>query len=766
MKKISFLFLCTFLLLATSYATVIDTIRHYSKSGSLIYTAYNPTSYPRILARFNLTAPGRIKEVLIRTSGGTGSVQMHVYGNEGGAAGPAMLIDKITPVTINKTAASFKTLSYVYANPVYVDNSQFFIGFDNFVKTTGAGILLGADQIQKNPFCSDVNGGDFYYQYLYNTTNQLVLDVYAFAIDVVMEYDTKVSPIFLQDVTASAGIPTNLNNRSVAWGDYNKDGYQDILVTGKLYKNNGDGTFTDNTATAGMSAVVGGFVNNCFMDMNNDGNLDILCLGGTANYIFVNNGSGGFTTQALTGMPNFIDISSINVGDLNKDNYPDIFVGQLWNGYPNPLPNFLYYNNKNLGFRDTTVLLANVSNRHSRGSSFVDFDNDGDLDLYIANYFLFRDNFYQNNGNGTFTDIIAGKGLDLRTNGASSHGTGVDWADYDNDGDFDLLLPQLAHPENVIGFDHRSITIYNNTGSPNYNFTDTYNPSTYLNSTGIDYIETAAGGAWGDVNSDGLLDFITTAFYGCHYISFYLQKPDHTFELKTFDYGLQNISTGEDACWADYDNDGKLDLAMANNNQFRLYKNVSAVGNSVQISLSSTSANKMGIGAKVKLYAGGQTYLQEVKAGRGVRMQNPNRLFFGLGASSTIDSAVVIWPNGNKEKFTGLLANKLYTLQEGGQITIGIDKIANDNEFSVYPNPFSDAIIIQSNSTEKLTNATLEIFNTYGQQVVQMANVFNDGANSISWNGKNNDGNSVTKGVYFYSIKADGYIKTGKFIKQ
>jgi len=777
MKK-SPLILFTVLLLSLKTFAVTDTLRFYdpkkiSSPGYQSYNYYPFASYPTQFARFDLKAPGNLTSVRIRWGGGLGSIKMHIYGQEGGAPSPQLMKDIAPSVTLTKTTAGAKLYTYTFANPIYLDNNQFFLGFDSI--SSGSTLEIGAvgtlgDSLKPVP-CVSSTGGDFYTQWIMDTGGNVGYDIYSWFIDAVIDEPETVSPNYLKDVTSAAGISTSLSNWSVAWGDYDADGYQDLLVTGKLYRNKGDGTFIDMTSSAGMN-VVGGQVTNGFVDMNNDGKLDIVCLGGTTNnYVFINNGGGSFTTQALNNMPNYIDISSLNFGDINKDNYPDMFTGQLWNGYPNPLPAYFYYNDKSNGFKDSSKTFnfdpTGKDSLHARGSSFVDFDNDGDLDLYIARYYLKRDLFFRNNGDGTFTDISPSKGLDINIYGYSGHGTGVDWADYDNDGDQDLFLPQLCHQANMIMADARPTTIYNNTGAPNYDFVDTYDPSQFSSKIGVEYEETHAGAAWGDINADGLQDFAICTFYGCRFGDIYIQQPDHTFKLKTFDYISTEISTADDMCWADYDNDGKLDLAFADNGIFKLFKNTSPTGNFIELDASSTTANKFAIGSHVTVYAGGQQYMQEVRAGKGDRQQNPYRLFFGLGSTSTIDSVVVKWPNNNKDKYTGLMVNRNYKLVEGGTSILAVvenKEVASD--LKVYPNPFTNETTFNYNLDQN-TTLKLEVYSSLGQLVAVLQDgLQSKGLHTINWNGTSSSGQQLPEGIYIYKLSGDNSSKTGKLVIQ
>jgi ASPIC and UnbV. len=242
----------------------------------------------------------------------------------------------------------------------------------------------------------------------------------------------------------------------------------------------------------------------------------------------------------------------------------------------------------------------------------------------------------------------------------------------------DLLLPQFAHPANA-AYGFRGTTIYKN---QNGNFTDTYDSQIGGSSLGITYEETHAGAAWGDFDNDGLADFVITTYYGCRYIDLYKQTPDLKFKNVTYEAGLNRIVTGDDACWADYDNDGKLDLAMSIDRKFKLFKNYWSETNNnwVKLDLRSNKSNKFAIGARVKVYAGGKTYMQEVGAGRGQKMQKPYVLHFGLSQAQSIDKIEIRWPKSKEYvTYTNIPINQITKIVEEG---VGVEQ--SDLNFSNY----------------------------------------------------------------------------------
>jgi hypothetical protein len=177
---------------------------------------------------------------------------------------------------------------------------------------------------------------------------------------------------YFQDVSTSSGIGSALGFRTTNWGDIDNDGYLDLLTSGKLFLNNKNGTFTDITATAGITAP---YYSSIFIDMNNDGLEDILFLHTTPanNTIYINNGNKTFTGSPINmGTPAYVFISTMSIADVNNDKYPDLFVGQLRDNNGNPLKNYLYINNKNNGFTYQDISPAGMGSSSAMGNACID----------------------------------------------------------------------------------------------------------------------------------------------------------------------------------------------------------------------------------------------------------------------------------------------------------------------------------------------------------------------------------------------------------
>jgi hypothetical protein len=719
-----------FLFYSISAVCQVDTIRQYNtESKKLPYRNKTALWY---MARIDLPGPGSLRAVRLMLDG-TGEGELRIFGHEAGSPYAELEKDLIPPITFEKLEDNGpQFIDIEFEDSIWLDGNQMFVAID----IKGSNLTLMRDRNTRASTCKSSSGGEYFptvlavpgnhqfYEHLWSVIS------YPLVVDLIYEPREKQSRNYFVDVTESAGLPTDLSNKSIAWADYNSDGFLDLLVAGRLFKNNGySKTFTEVTSDLNF---LGAARANLFADINNDGYPDII-LFHTENHLYLNDGKGGFSHSKLN-MPEFKSISSFNLGDVNGDDLPDLFVGQLWGTYPVPMNNYLYLNDGKGGFIDATkriypsydgnfnypgntecdpsnsaTFLSNGNRaRRSRGSQFIDFDNDGDLDLYITNYFLETDEFYENDGKGNFTNIISAKGIDKNATG-SNHGTGVDWYDYDNDGDFDLLLSQFAHPWGKKNFDHAGTTIYQNDGAPDFKFTMIDNEA-----SGIAYEETHAGSAWGDANNDGLVDIMTTTYYGCRYVDFYLQNEENKYQSRTYMWGLENTVTGEDAAWVDYDNDGRLDLCLGENGRFRLRKNNADIydQNWVEIDLEHSGSN---IGAIVKIEANGNTYTQQVGIGRGQRMQKPARLHFGLGKGISTISATVIWPNGTQQEFSSLTTNKIHLLKSTGEKSTGLinDKIEQSPLF--FPNPAQNEISV-------LNTQELIIYNLQGVELIHLEN--------------------------------------------
>jgi len=465
-----------------------------------------------------------------------------------------------------------------------------------------------------------------------------------------------------------------------AAGDFDNDGLVDLFFTridgpDKLYKNLGNGTFQDVSASAGFTANLP--TNGpAFGDIDNDGDLDlyvsaVVPQSATSNryYLYINNGDGTFTEDAVarsaditTAVPT--SAMSIAFGDYDRDGYLDAMTSD-WEVLVSQSSSRLLRNQgaANPGhFTDVTaaaglnVYPKNYSYRFS--PRFTDLDRDGLPDIAIAADFITSQLFW-NNGDGTFTDgtIPAGVGIDRS-------GMGSTIGDYDGDGDLDWYVTAILNgtydPINNPDFGNK---LYRNEGNRVFS-EQAYQANVIPQGWWW-------GTSWLDYDNDGDLDLMATngwpGPFNTDPTTLFRNNGDGTFTDVTAAEGISDTAQGRGLLTLDFDNDGDLDTIVVNYNAEPVfYRNDSANGNAyLRIKTVGTESNRDGIGAKLILdpdssIAGDEQY-REVDGGSNFLSQNEMTVHFGLGAhSGTIDSLTIQWPSGIVQQFFDLTPNQVF----------------------------------------------------------------------------------------------------------
>jgi hypothetical protein len=451
-----------------------------------------------------------------------------------------------------------------------------------------------------------------------------------------------VPPPTFEDATASLGL--SLSNSAACWVDLNNDGWTD-LVAEDVWMNLEGKSFKKGPNVGTVVAA----------DFDNDGFADLFSW--SRLQLHRNKGDGTFAQVTLPTLPKTISRGAC-WGDFNGDGFVDLYVG----GYEDwetqtTYPDLVLMNKEGKQFE---IASTNATYR-ARGVTAADFDQDGDIDVYVSNYRLQPNLLLVNDGKGLFADMAKEKNAIATSEGfRGGHSIGAAWGDFDDDGKIDLFAGNFAHVDSR--GDQPKSRFYRNLGDK---FEDK-GPS------GVFYQESYASPAAGDYDNDGDLDLFFTTVYATASFGVknnpVLFRNDGGFRFvdDTLRAGLADLGATYQAAWCDFDKDGDLDLASNG----KLYRNKGGQDNWLQVRLigDGKAINKLAIGAQVRISVGEKTLTRQVEAGTGEGNQNDLVLHFGLGKEKGEITLQVVWPGGKRQTLKGVKPNQRITVAaESGQ---------------------------------------------------------------------------------------------------
>jgi hypothetical protein len=451
------------------------------------------------------------------------------------------------------------------------------------------------------------------------------------------------------DVTEQAGLKGTGYSMGVAAGDYDNDGFEDLYIAGvnrnQLFHNNGDGTFTDATQKAGVSGTVPALgkawaVTAGWFDYNNDGLLDLFVV-------------------------NYLDYSIGTAVLCHVEEAPTYCSPNRFHG----TPNILYRNNGDGTFTDVSIP-SHVSRYVGKGMgvAFADYDNDGLTDVFISND-TFPNYLLHNNGDGTFTDVAVVAGVAYTESGKTVAGMGTDFRDLDNDGKPDIFHTAMFGD---------TFPLYRNLGGGQFE------DATVAAGLGS---FTSSLTAWGtgafDFDNDGYKDLFTA---DSEILDNSMQVAHRPFALPNGLFRNKGGLTFEDlstkagagftlpaahrgAAFGDFNNDGKIDIVVTVLNGLpELLMNRSGNQNHwIILKLIGTKSNRDGIGTRIKVTTSHGSQYNHATTAVGYNSSSDKRVHFGLGQSTVIDRIELLWPSGIKQVLTQVKADQVLAVRETPQ---------------------------------------------------------------------------------------------------
>ncbi len=651
----------------------------------------------REAVQFRPLHPFRLERVVLRFFGGPGSGTVRLVGDFGGSQ-PDEGLDLVTPRPVQVADAS---------KPVVLDLSgeglvlpplaKFWVVFVH----GDASLFLALDNGQ-DP------GDDSHSMYWIATLiEQWKQEGQAFTwggmqgndygVEVEGEYYCPEQDPAFVDRTAEVASLAGRKAGRILVGDVDGDGWDDLFAilgnnpvdpdTGKvatggqtLLRNGGGWAFTDITDASGLVGT--GVTQAQFGDVDNDGDADVFggvnvnvsspeTDNGRRSTVFLNDGLGRFSAVNPSGLEYEAPVAAAAFLDVDRDGFLDLYLGAWLLKYPNPAaaPDRLYRGNGDGTFTDVTALaglpVESFKALPCYGVVPGDYNADGLTDLFVANYGYSPDALWRNRGDGTFVNVAKQAGLNYmaRTpdDGSGGNGFGGDFGDYDNDGDLDLFVANIAHPRYQPWSDRSHLS--RNGGGPDPVFEDV------TDAAGIVYDEGDIDGTFLDADNDGFLDLFTCPVYPHHYARLYRNHRDGTFSDITYFAGI-SVHECQSVTFGDLDRDGDLDLLVTSRRDggvpFVYENRIGQDHRFVAFSLRGTWSNRSALGARVTVTAGGMSQVREVRAGKGHNgMASTLVQHFGLGLADRVDRVEVRWPSGKTQTVGPLAADRFYRVTEG-----------------------------------------------------------------------------------------------------
>lgn len=576
--------------------------------------------------------------------------------------------------------------------------------------------------------------------------------------------------------------------------DFDKDGFEDIYITGgnakdALYRNNGDGTFTNVFDKAGLERAIAIHTQGvAAADINRDGYKDLIVTSMyyvegrelSPNLLFLNNGDGTFKdVTSQFGLDKYKSNSmGATFGDINADGFPDLYVANFIAGPPEDVTIFneQTITNNNRSAKDFLFINAGgqyfVEASHIYGMNhdgfgfqgiFTDWDNDQDQDLLIANDFGFKAQPNVALRNDFPEKKLVYKAQSLRLN-FGMNAMGITVGDHNFDGWMDYFVTNISE----------SLFTVNEGGSSFENAgVRTGLALPFILRPDFQGVPVSWGSNFFDYDNDTDLDLFV-----CNGALNPDVRPNHNFFFEFVDdgfytevgsrKGLDDPRIGRGSVVFDYDNDGDLDLLVVNQTpreptttlppaRCLLYRNDITQGNWLKVKLEGVKAEKDGIGSRVEVMVNGQLLIREIDGGSSHLSQNSTIAHFGLGDAELVESVTVKWIGGKTQELTNVEANQQITIRE----TEGSVFDFEQNSLKVYPGFFTDNVMIEY-ELEKEEPFDISVFDVQGRLIETLTSQACPAQASFwQWNIDRN----LAQGVYIFQLRTKNNLIAKRAIK-
>lgn len=538
--------------------------------------------------------------------------------------------------------------------------------------------------------------------------------------------------IQFEDYSEQSGTDDDGFGQGVLSFDFNNDGLLDIYLVQKynynrLYQNLGNNIFEDVGELYGVKIINNGRHANAG-DFNNDGWIDLTVNGFEETLLFFRNDSSHFSEIGnMLGIDSMCYGGGVNWFDWNNDGFLDIFVYN--DGWP-PHRNFFFENESTTTFSEISDYIGLEGIRSTLTSASADYDKDGDMDIFLGHQGSpFPTGILYRNDGEYFTNVSESSGLIT-----NFYTWGADWGDFNNDGNLDLYICNYTYAG-------ATNQLFENKGDGTFR--------EIAENVGVDDTAASFSCAWADFDNDGDLDLYVSNSSG--YTDRLYRNDGNIFVDIISQTGITGDQHTGDITCGDFNNDGFVDLYLSNNqtpNQLYI-NNTNNTNNWIELKLVGVISNRSAIGSRVELTSNGKTQTRCIQGGSGARGRHSLTVEFGLGEADIIDTIEITWPSGIVQYITDVNANQILTIIEDESTSIGEKKsdMKEIRMLTVYPNPVIDFANISFLLAHE-GSIDLSIFDITGREIKNLW--YDNLAKGKQTIRVNTDG--FDNGIYFYTI--------------